>query len=308
MKTRKLVLLIADALLFAFCIIQGIFSLHDTTKYFELKDGVIDEICIDTPEEKGILIVKDGEDWFVSQKKYPANISVVDSFINAMSSIRVLDKVGSTGNDAVLERYELNDSKKTVVTVKGAGKVLRTIEIGKKAMSDTQSYITVDGGKDIYLATGNLPYIFDTITSAIRTEIVMTLDSSEISGVTLDDGETSWTVSKMGSGDDIVWNFTGAAEGLEVDAEKAFSWFNTISSLTTKSWYEEGNEPLGSKILSVKISHAFKTSTIEFYEIFKNDESASTEYFGLCSESPYAFTVNKNVYEKFVKDAEDLAK
>lgn len=307
MKTRKLILLIADAALLAVCIIQGILAFHDTTKYFDLKDGMIDEICIDTPEEKGILIVKDGEDWFVGSKRYPADVSVVDSFINAMSSIRVLDKVGSAGNDAVLERYELNDAKKTTVTVKGAGKVLRTIEIGKEAMSDTQCYITVDGGNDIYLATGNLSYTFDTLTSAIRTEIVMNLNSSEISGVTLDDGEKSFTVSRMGSGEDIAWNFTGAGEGFEVDVEKASSWFNSISSLTTKSWYED-NIPAGKKILTAKISYAYKTATLEFYEIIKDDENASKEYYGKCSETPYTFTVNKNVYEKFAKKVEDLAK
>ena len=56
MKTRRLVLIIADVVLLAVCISQWVIGNHDTTKYFDLKDTP-DMIVIDTPEEKGITIV-----------------------------------------------------------------------------------------------------------------------------------------------------------------------------------------------------------------------------------------------------------
>lgn len=305
MKTRKLVLLIADAVLLAVCILQGVFAFHDTTKYFELKDTP-DEILIDTPEEKGITVTKEDGKWFVAKQKYPADENIVNSFVDAMSSIRVLDKVGTTGNDAILEKYELNDSRKTTVVVKKEGKVLRTIEIGKKAMSDTQSYITVDGGKDIYLATGNLADTFDTITSAIRSEQVMALNASEITGITVIDAEdNSWTVSRMGNGDDVVWNISGAE--VEVDSEKAATWFNSIANLRTKTWYGDNEKPDGTKVLTLKISYAFQTTTLDFY-VLPLVEGSQQEYFAKCSETPYLFKVQNSVFEKYAKTAEDLAK
>ena len=311
MKTRKLVLIIADIVLLAVCIVQGVLALRETTKYFELKDGVIDEILIDTPEEKGITVIKENGQWYVGKQKYEANQSTVDSFISAMSSIRVLDKVGSTGNEAVLERYELNDLKKTTVTAKGGGKVLRTIEIGKKAMSDTQAYITVDGGKDIYLATGNLPYIFDTITSAIRTEIVMQLEPADITSVTTikPDGET-WTLSRMGNGEDVAWNITdaaGTAETFEIDSEAASTWFSVVSFLNTKKWYEDYEKPEGTLALTLKIEHAFQTAVLEFYALPEDDQSQQ-EYYGKYSGSPYLFQVHKSTFDKFVKETGDFAK
>ena len=145
MKTRKLVLIIADVLLLAVCIVQFALSARDTTKYFTFKDEP-DSMEIVTPGET-ISLVKEGDNWVIGDKKYPANISVIDGYVSAIKNIRALDKVGSTSSDAVAERYELVDGKKTIVTAKLGDKVLRTLEIGKTAVSSSQCYATVDGGR-----------------------------------------------------------------------------------------------------------------------------------------------------------------
>ena len=67
MKTRKLVLIIADVLLLAVCIIQFAVSARDTTKYFTFKDEP-DSLEIVTPGEK-ISLVKDGDNWVIGDKK-----------------------------------------------------------------------------------------------------------------------------------------------------------------------------------------------------------------------------------------------
>ena len=136
MKTRKLVLIVADVVLLAVCLVQFILSARDTTKYFTFKDEP-DSLEIVTPQET-ISLYKEGEDWFIGEKKYPASMSMVDSYISAIKNIRALDKVGSIANGNNVERYELTDSKKTIVTAKLGDKVLRTIEIGKTAVSSSQ--------------------------------------------------------------------------------------------------------------------------------------------------------------------------
>lgn len=305
MKTRKLVLLIADVLLLAVCIVQFALSAHDTTKYFELKDTP-DMIVIDTPEEKGITVVCEDGNWFVGQDKFPANQKIVDEFLNAVSSVRVLDKVGSTGNEAALDRYELNDVKKTVVTVSKDGKVIRTLNIGKEAVSDSQGYITVDGGKDIYLATGSLPYVFDIITNAIRSEVVMSLNSSEITEVSIIPAEgDAWSLSRMGSGDDVVWNISGAS--VDVDGGKAANWFGALANMTTRNWYEEKDVPAAEKIMTVNIVHAFKTTTIELFALPKED-GIPQAYYGRSSDVNYAFAVGSEYIDTFKKEPAELAK
>lgn len=215
MKTRKLVLIVADVVLLAVCLVQFILSARDTTKYFTFKDEP-DSLEIVTPQET-ISLYKEGEDWFIGEKKYPASMSMVDSYISAIKNIRALDKVGSIANGNNVERYELTDSKKTIVTAKLGDKVLRTIEIGKTAVSSSQCYMTVDGGKDIYLVSGGVNDTFDTSVAAARTTIVLNLNSDEITGVAITDAEDkTWSLSRMGDGDDVVWNVSGG----EIELEK----------------------------------------------------------------------------------------
>ena len=67
MKTRKLILIIADAALLAVCIIQAVLAGRDGVVNFTCSDE-IDEIVFETPAESFVL-VKEGDDWFGGDKK-----------------------------------------------------------------------------------------------------------------------------------------------------------------------------------------------------------------------------------------------
>lgn len=310
MKTRKLVLIIADVLLLAVCIIQLALGARDTTKYFTLKENP-DALEIITPEEK-ISLYKEGEDWFIGDKKYPASISMVDSYLDALASIRALDKVGSSSNANEVEKYELSDGKKISVTAKLGDKVLRTIELGKTAVSSSQCYATVDGGKDIYLLSGGIRDTFDTSVAAARTTIVLNLDAADISKASVTDclAEKTWAVSRMGSGEDVAWNVSGdgAEDGFEIDEGKAAAWLNSFASLTTRDWYLEGTVLEGTKVVSAKITCAYRDIQVEFYSLPKENENDLQQYYGTCSETPYRFKVNESTVKQYLKTLDELAK
>jgi len=308
MKTRKLVLIIADVLLLAVCVIQLVLGARDTTKYFTLKDKP-DSIQIVTPSET-IDLYKDGDDWFVGEKKYPASLSMIDSYIDAVSNIRALDKVGniSSGNDA--EKYELTEGKKISVTAKLGDKVLRSVEIGKTAVSSSQCYATVDGGKDIYLVSGGINDTFDTSVAAARSTIVLNLDATEITKVTVNDidHEKTWGVSRMGSGSDIVWNVTGADDGFELDSGAAANWLNSFASLSTRDWYDENVDFAIRPVVTATITCAYKDITVEFYALQKANENDLQQYCGKCSQTPYWFKVNESTVKQYLKSLDELAK
>lgn len=305
MKTRKLVLIIADILLLAVCIVQCAMSSKDTTKYFDLKETP-DMIVIDTPEERGITVVcKDGK-WFLGDDEFPANDEIIEEFLDAVKSIRVLDKVGSVNNEATLDRYELNDLKKTVVTFSKDGKVIRTLNLGKEAVSDSQSYITIDNGKDIYLATGNLPYTYKVTKNDVRSTKVMELNSAEITDVAISNVDgTDWALSRMGSGTDVVWNISGVE--IDVDNDKAATWFRNLSNITTNNWYEEKDVPEADKIITAKIVHSFKTTAIDIFALPKF-EGVPQAYYGRSSDLPYAFAIGSDYVNFLKKDPLELAK
>lgn len=305
MKTRKLVLIVADVVLLAVCLVQFILSARDTTKYFTFKDEP-DSLEIVTPQET-ISLYKEGEDWFIGEKKYPASMSMVDSYISAIKNIRALDKVGSIANGNNVERYELTDSKKTIVTAKLGDKVLRTIEIGKTAVSSSQCYMTVDGGKDIFLVSGGVNDTFDTSVAAARTTIVLNLNSDEISGVSITDAEDkTWSLSRMGNGDDVVWNVSGGE--IELDEGKANVWLTSFASLSTRDWYAEDAVLEGTRAVSARITYNLKDIKLEFFALPKNNEKDLQQYYGTCSETPYRFKVDEKTVKQYLKPLEELAK
>lgn len=305
MKTRKLVLIVADVVLLAVCLVQFILSARDTTKYFTFKDEP-DSLEIVTPQET-ISLYKEGEDWFIGEKKYPASMSMVDSYISAIKNIRALDKVGSIANGNNVERYELTDSKKTIVTAKLGDKVLRTIEIGKTAVSSSQCYMTVDGGKDIYLVSGGVNDTFDTSVAAARTTIVLNLNSDEISDVSITDAEDkTWSLSRMGDGDDVVWNVSGGE--IELDEGKANVWLTSFASLSTRDWYAEDAVLEGTRAVSARITYNLKDIKLEFFALPKNNEKDLQQYYGTCSETPYRFKVDEKTVKQYLKPLEELAK
>ena len=305
MKTRKLVLIVADVVLLAVCLVQFILSARDTTKYFTFKDEP-DSLEIVTPQET-ISLYKEGEDWFIGEKKYPASRSMVDSYISAIKNIRALDKVGSIANGNNVERYELTDSKKTIVTAKLGDKVLRTIEIGKTAVSSSQCYMTVDGGKDIYLVSGGVNDTFDTSVAAARTTIVLNLNSDEITGVAITDAEDkTWSLSRMGNGDDVVWNVSGGE--IELDEGKANVWLTSFASLSTRDWYAEDAVLEGTRAVSARITYNLKDIKLEFFALPKNNEKDLQQYYGTCSETPYRFKVDEKTVKQYLKPLEELAK
>ncbi len=305
MKTRKLVLIVADVVLLAVCLVQFILSARDTTKYFTFKDEP-DSLEIVTPQET-ISLYKEGEDWFIGEKKYPASMSMVDSYISAIKNIRALDKVGSIANGNNVERYELTDSKKTIVTAKLGDKVLRTIEIGKTAVSSSQCYMTVDGGKDIYLVSGGVNDTFDTSVAAARTTIVLNLNSDEISGVSITDAEDkTWSLSRMGDGDDVVWNVSGGE--IELDEGKANVWLTSFASLSTRDWYAEDAVLEGTRAVSARITYNLKDIKLDFFALPKNNEKDLQQYYGTCSETPYRFKVDEKTVKQYLKPLEELAK
>ena len=310
MKTRKLVLIIADVLLLAVCILQLVFGTRDTTKHFTLKDQP-DSLEIVTPGET-ISLYKEGDDWFIGSQKYPASLSMVDSYIDAISNIRALDKVGSTSSEAVADRYELVEGKKTLVTAKLGDKVLRTLEIGKTAVSSSQCYATIDGGKDIYLLSGGINDTFDTSVAAARTTIVLNLESSDITNVSVTDHEAgkTWAVSRMGTGSDLAWNVSGdgAGDGYELDTGAAANWINSFASLSTRDWYLDDDVVEGTKVVSAKITCAFKDISVDFYAIPKKNQQDLQQYFGTCSETPYRFKVNEKSVQQYRKTLEEMAK
>lgn len=306
MKPRKIILLSSCALLLIICILQGISKTKDTVKTFEFSETP-DAISIQKTDGE-IKLVLENEEWFVGEKKYPTLQSTVDSIIDDIKSVRALDKVGKANNQNMLDRYELNDGQKIVVTASLNGKVLRTIHIGKTSSTGGQTYVMFDDNQDVYLSAGNLKNTFAETIETIRSKIVYSVPKESVSKVTLKyPNQPVWTVSRSGQGTEISWAISGY--DVELDSAKALDWFNSVATLATPVWcYDDVKDIPGDKELDFVLESEGKTITLEITKVPAMIEGGADIYYGKCSETPYLFEIASYTVPKFLKKVEDISK
>lgn len=307
MKTRKIVLITADLILLVVGIIQIIAAARSTVKTFKFSEEP-DSILIEKYD--GTLnLVKDGENWLINNEKYEATLSNVDSMIDYAKDIVALDKVAKLTNDAAERKYEFDSANAIKVTVSAAGKVLRTFTLGKDASTGIQCYATVNGDNDIYLVDGDYRNIFDKTVDQLRSKTVYSVDSVDISSVTLTPAEGgTWTVSRHGEAENLVWSISGA--NITLDSLKAADWLNSFNALTTTKWYGTSDDLGGDFYVRAEVGVTGKNIELDIYIVPEDPEiEGDTDlYYAKCSESPYWFEIPSYNMAKYQKTAEDLQK
>lgn len=298
MSKRKIILLTACVLLLGIYIAQLASSLRSSVKNKTLGADP-DKLTI---ENAGTLIelAKSDDGWTVGERRYKADINTIDGLVNAVKNIRVLDTVAQAGSDAVDERYEIDKANAIVVKAYKGNELVRTLTIGKASSTGSQSYLTLDGKKDIYLVSGTLRDTFKKDVAALRSKSVYTVDSNDLTAVSESMGSTVLSIVK--SGDPAAWVAAGGAAS--VDAEKAASWAASLAVLNADSWLDDDFIlPAANESVTV-ITAGDKAITVSVY---KEGDGEEAKYYGTCSETPYKFSLSRYSAGKYLKTAADMA-
>lgn len=312
MQKRKIILLSACAFLLLVCIFQAVLLNRNTVRIFAIKDDV-DSVLIENGGQT-TWFVKNGDVWKVGKTAndapYQANQANVDSVLEAVKSVKLLDKVGNASGEAAQIRYDLTDGKKIAVTAFAGGKTLRKITVGKASTTGTQSYVTLDGGNDVYLASGNLASTFGKTMDDFRSRTVWTLEKNMIGSVLIrkTDG-TEWKVSRTGQGESMEWTIDG--HGIvtgDVDDEKAESWFGEFASLAASIWYDDGALPDGNYVLTCEVEAGGKTVALDLFQTKEETDDEAAEYCASSTETAYTFALASYSARKFLKTPEELLK
>ena len=298
MSKRKTILLTACVLLLGIYIAQLASSLRSSVKNKTLGADP-DKLTI---ENAGTLIelVKSDDGWTIGEKRYKADTNTIDALVNAVKNIRVLDTVAQAGSDAVDERYEIDKTNAIVVKAYKGNELVRTLTIGKTSSTGSQSYVTLDGKKDIYLVSGTLHDTFKKDVASLRSKSVYTVDSSDLTAVSESMGSTVLSIVK--SGDPAAW--TGSEGAASVDAEKASNWAASLAALNADSWLDDDFIlPSASESVTV-ITAGGNAITVSVY---KKGDGNEAKYYGTCSETPYKFSLSRYSAGKYLKTAADIS-
>ncbi|MGI5107683.1 DUF4340 domain-containing protein [Treponema socranskii] len=298
MSKRKIILLTACVLLLGIYIAQLASSLRSSVKNKTLGADP-DKLTIENASAV-IELAKSDDGWTVGERRYKADTNTVDALVNAVKNIRILDTVAQAGSDAVDERYEIDKTNVIVVKAYKGNELVRTLTIGKTSSTGSQSYVTLDGKKDIYLVSGTLRDTFKKDVAALRSKSVYAVDTSDLTAVSESMGSTVLSIVK--SGDPAAW--TGSEGAVSVDAEKAASWAASLATLNADSWLDDDFVlPAASESVTV-ITAGGNAITVSVYKEGDGDEA---KYYGTCSETPYKFSLSRYSAGKYLKTAADIS-
>ena len=303
MTTRKIVLLSTSAALACLWILQLIFSGNSAIPVYTLAE-VPDGLTINRPDNSIVRLYKEGERWLVGEPKYPADTALVTAMLQALGTVKVL---GTVSGSADYARYGIPETGRLTVTALRAGKVIRTLVVGKNASTNQQSYIVMDDKKDVWLASGNLKDTFDRTLADLRDKTLWQVPPEGITKLTWNElptakgnaGATLWEISA--SGTPILWTLNPAKSGAALDQKKVLAWINQVASLRAQAFAPDNLAVAAKGIAQLVISAAGKAHTLTILAK-ENDQ----RYLCTSPENPSPFYLDAYTVQNLFKAPKDL--
>ncbi|MBD5404206.1 MAG: DUF4340 domain-containing protein [Treponema sp.] len=302
MKPRKIILMAACFVLLIICIVQGVTSAINPVKTLALDESP-DFILIENASST-VELYLDGTTWYVGHNDFQAERASADSIVNSIKEVKVLDSIGKLGSDEFNDRFDL-DGKACVVTAKKGEKILRTLRVGKTSSTGSQTYLNVDGSRDIYLVSGNLQSIFNKTEDSLKSKTVYSISASNINAVSVSTRSESFGIERNTSLEDDApaWVFSGSGE--EADSGKVDAWLNQLATCSATEWIDDNRAVPSEKTATVEIS---ATEGKIVVEIFQEDSGDGVKYICTSSRTPHKFELSETACAKYKKASSELKK
>jgi hypothetical protein len=279
--------------------------------------GSADEILIKNKAGSEVKIFKKNGKWVLNKEAIPANQTLVTGLEKKMNDFALSEFVS---NKEFYERFDLTDNKAILVTVKGEGKVLREVLIGKKSQAGDQSYVKFPGKTEVYLAGNNLADEFNKNLDSLRDKTVVgctidSIDSVSVKGKFTLVRETPGPESPKKdekNQKDIKAPATLPTPGKwvleekpgELDQNKVTGFLNEFVNLQAFAFPDESSVKgiISAGVLcEITIKSLGKNITLSIYGKEKNARDA--RYLCFSSENPYIALIDSFKAEKFIKSS-----
>ena len=298
MRKRKLVLLTAIGALACALILQMVLSRPAAVKILKLTEKP-DVIVVNKTDGSALRLAKDGGKWTVGERAYPADQAEAGVLAAAIETIKILDTVSRSGDDA---RYDLSDDAKMTVTAKKGETVLRTLSVGKAAATGQQTYMRIDGGKETLLVSGDFRRLFGKQEGDLRDKNIFGFKAGDFSAIGVS-GTQNYRIVK--SGDAGEWSVATPKEQLatQLDKAKVEAWLTGIGTLKADSFADENIRKDGNPFSEFSFDLGNRTATVTVIQ-----ETKEGKFVCVSSESPYPFILSEYTLKRFEKPLSELAK
>jgi hypothetical protein len=280
-------------------------------------NGTADEILIKKGTAPEVRLSKKDGVWFVGAENYPAESSIVDSMIKKLDEFTLIDLVTKK---EFYERFDLSDDRASRVTVKGSGKVLRDILIGKKSGSGDSSYVKYPDKKEVYLAGGSLAFELGKDVEGFRAHTILKCPIESIETITVKNGAQTYTVvrtaqavpaasgkeepkdpKKPAPASQDTWSLAGSSA--EINQAKVRDFAGEFGNVSAQSFIAAADvaKKTGTPRYEITIKSGGKDIVFKIF-----GKEGTDGYICYSSENPWHAVVSKFKAENLMKSLKDF--
>ncbi|PKL19441.1 MAG: hypothetical protein CVV49_01130 [Spirochaetae bacterium HGW-Spirochaetae-5] len=269
-----------------------------------------DEIIV-TGKDVSLNMTKKESKWFINEQSYAGDADLIEALERKARDFKLLDLVSDKG---YYDKYDLTEDRAVTIFIKGKGKVLRKIAIGKAGSTKNHSYIRVDDSKEVYLASGIMKSDFNLSVSDLRDKRIFDIKKEDIRFFRISYGGENYDFQlfqnkKETDGSDgnqkslEKWMCRGYKD-LELSDAEVNSILALFSPLKAAEFPENADvEKSGKLVCIVTIPYSDKNFELEIYNSKENDM-----HYARTNVSEYVFTLGAWQTEKlFIKDIYSLS-
>jgi len=298
MRTRKIILLTLIGVLACALVLQTVLSRPAVVKTLKLTEKP-DTIVVEKVDGSVLKLAKDGGKWTVGDRAYPADQTEAGILADAIETVKVLDSVSRSGDDA---RYDLAEDTKMTITAKKGNTVLRTLTVGKAAATGQQSYLKIDGAKETLLVSGDFRHLFGKSEGDLRDKDIFTFKAGDFSAIGVS-GAQNYRLVKSGEAGE--WSVAAPKEqiAIQLDKAKVEAWLSSIGTLKADSFADENIRKDGNPFSEFSFDLGNRTAILTVIQ-----ETKDGKFVCVSSESPYPFILSEYSVKRFEKPLAELAK
>lgn len=300
--SRKKILSLGIIFFLGIVIIVSRISFDGSVPDLKSWEGEADEIVVQSVDYS-MRLHKEGNNWFVSEKNYPADNDFTESMVKKVRELKLLDIISEKG---YTEKYNLDENNRVHVQVKMNGETLRDLYLGKEGSTRNHIYVMVDDYPGIYLASGIMAQDFTRKVDELRDKVIADIKRENIESITVRyrgryysfyqklSGSSSDKNSEGPVAEERKWYCRGYGNR-EVAPERINSMLSAFGSLRADTFPEGVNsKSTGRAIAVVKVRTGGRDVELNIY-----GKAEDNGYYAKSSESPYVFTIGEWLAERF---------
>jgi hypothetical protein len=266
-------------------------------KLYELDSAAIDRIEI-TQDGKKIAMKNDGGMWtLVEPVTYNVNQEFVGSLLSDLKNYEVLSVVSK--NPENKKDFGLDDSAKVLVTVFQNGNIAGTFEVGKTPDAPNQTYITIPGKDEVYLAKNFLKNNFVRPTlESWRDLKIISIPSANVKSLEFQSGGSTYIVTKEPTGSFLV-------DGSPADSLAVNGVLNLLQDFNTQSFKDTVLGPGTQFTDKVIVKTGENVTELDF---LRTGDSTSVNYLLKIAGKDQIFLFNEGLAINILKTKSELLK